>query len=165
MFKKNDTTERDKPDEAAEARVAPGYTSDIQVRTRSVSVIGPTLIFKGELSANEDLVIEGQVEGRISHQDKNLTVGKQGRVSADIRAQSVEIQGEVNGDIVGDELVKLTRSAVVNGNIECARVVMEEGAYFSGNIKMEKPAKSSKKARLKVADSAAASQNVEPGAA
>ena len=109
-------------------------------------------MFKGELSANEDLVIEGQVEGMISHQDKNLTVGEQGRVTADIRAQMVEIQGEVNGDIYGDELVKLSGSAVVNGNIRCARFVVEEGASFSGRVEM-KPA-AEPKARLQIADSA-----------
>lgn len=165
MFKKSDKTEGDTPEEPTQNRVAPGYTSNIEVRTRSVSVIGPTLSFKGELSANEDLVIEGQVEGKIAHQEKNLTVGKQGRVSADIRAQNVEIQGHLNGDIVCDQLVKLARSAVVNGNIECARIVMEDGARFDGNIKMEPQKKPSQKAKLKVADGAAAKSNVEQGAA
>ena len=160
MFKKSD-----KPEEELPQRTAPGYTSNIQVRTRNVSVIGPTLVFRGELSANEDLVIEGQIEGRISHQDKHLTVGKQGRVSADIRAQTVEIHGEVNGDIIGDELVKLSSSAVVNGNIECSRIVMEDGACFTGNIKMEPRAKPEPKAKLQVAETAPTVTNVEQGAA
>ena len=160
MFKKTD-----RPDELPEAPPAPGYTADIQVRTRSVSVIGPTLVFKGELSANEDLVIEGQVEGRISHQEKHLTVGKQGRVAADIRALSVEIQGAVTGDIYGEEIVRLTSSAVVSGNIDCGRVVIEDGATFSGSIKMDRRTDSKSKARLQVAEGAGPVTDVEQGAA
>ncbi len=160
MFKKTD-----KPEDVLEAPAAPGYTADIQVRTRSVSVIGPTLVFKGELSANEDLVIEGQVEGKISHQEKHLTVGKQGRVAADITALSVEIQGTVTGDIYGEEIVRLTNSAVVAGNIDCARVVIEDGATFSGNIKMDRRTDSKSKARLQVAEGSGPVTDVEQGAA
>lgn len=133
-----------------EVREAPGYTSNIEVRKRSVSVIGPTLIFKGELTANEDLVIEGQIEGSIAHQDKNLTVGKKGRVTADIHAQQVDVLGEVNGDIRADKVVTLKSTAVVNGNIVCSRIVIEDGACFSGNVKMDR--KSKPKAKLKVAE-------------
>ena len=138
----------------SESHTPPGYTSNIEVRKRSVSVIGPTLVFKGELSANEDLIIEGQIEGTISHQDKNLTVGKSGRVKADIHAEIVEIQGHVDGDIRGDTLVKLTESAVVNGNIHCGRICMEDGAVFTGTIRMERRQEQPEtKAQLQVADS------------
>ena len=104
------------------------------VRTRSVSVIGPTLKFKGELSANEDLIIEGEIEGTIAHQDKNLTVGKSGRVRANIHAKQIEILGRVDGDIRGDDIVKLSKTAIVDGNIQCGRIAMEDGAHFTGSI-------------------------------
>lgn len=164
MFKKNEDAEQE-PRTAPKERSAPGYTSSIEVRTRNVSVIGPTLIFKGELSANEDLVIEGQIEGKIAHQDKNLTVGKQGRVAADIHAQNVEVHGEVAGDIYGSKLVKLSATAVVTGNIECARIIMEDGACFAGNIKMDRRPKSDAPPKLKVADDKGAETKVEQGAA
>ena len=57
-------------------RSEPAVQTSSDVRRRKTSVIGPTLKFKGELSANEDLIIEGEIEGTIAHQDKNLTVGK-----------------------------------------------------------------------------------------
>jgi cytoskeletal protein CcmA (bactofilin family) len=114
----------------------PVKAADPDVRKRNVSVIGPTLKFRGELSANEDLVIEGQIEGSIAHQDKNLTIGRQGRVNADIHASVVEILGEVEGDVRGDELVKLHKTAVVRGNIFAQRLVMEDGANFTGSIDM-----------------------------
>ena len=157
MFKKNN-----EPQERAEP-IAPGYTAGIEARTRSVSVIGPTLIFKGELSANEDLIIEGQIDGTIAHQDKNLTVGKNGRVHADIHAQIVEIQGKVDGDIRGDKVVKLTSSAVVNGSIHCGRICMEDGAIFSGTIHMEPKNEPKMKAPLQMAEKTV--KNVGQGAA
>ena len=110
------------------------------VRSKNVSVIGPTLVFKGELSADEDLVIEGTIEGTIAHHKKNLMIGKQGRVMADIHASSVIVEGELNGDIHGDGLVSLANGATVNGNVYCTRLVMEDGARFNGKIEMILPA-------------------------
>lgn len=109
------------------------------VRSRNVSVIGPTLVFKGELSADEDLVIEGTIEGTIAHHKKNLTVGKQGRVTADIHASSVLVEGTLNGNIHSDGLVSLAKTAVVEGDIFCARLVFEDGASFTGRVDMAKP--------------------------
>jgi cytoskeletal protein CcmA (bactofilin family) len=106
------------------------------IRSKNVSVIGPTLVFKGELSADEDLVIEGTIEGTIAHHKKNLTIGKQGRVTADIHASSVLIEGELNGDIHSDGLVSLAEGATVIGNVYCTRIVMAEGARFNGKIEM-----------------------------
>jgi cytoskeletal protein CcmA (bactofilin family) len=109
------------------------------VRSKNVSVIGPTMVFRGELSADEDLVIEGTIEGTIAHHKKNLTIGKQGRVTADIHASSVVVEGELNGDIHSDGLVSLAKSGRVSGNIYCARLVMEEGTQFNGKIDMTVP--------------------------
>lgn len=106
------------------------------IRKRNVSVIGPTLVFKGELSADEDLVIEGRIEGSIAHHEKHLTIGKQGKVKADIHASSVIVQGELVGDIHSEGIVSLAESADVTGNIFCGRIVMEEGARFAGRIDM-----------------------------
>ena len=127
-------------DNEGAATPSPPRIGDIQpVRARNVSVIGPTLIFKGELSADEDLIIDGMIEGRIAHHKKNLTIGKQGRVTADIHASSVVVEGELNGDIHGDGLVSLAKGARVNGNIYCGRLVMEDGAHFNGKIEMVVP--------------------------
>jgi cytoskeletal protein CcmA (bactofilin family) len=130
MFKKTQTEEN--PAVANQ----PAAADPVMVRTRSVSVIGPTLVFKGELSADEDLVIQGTIEGTIAHHKKNLTVGKEGRVKADINAASVVIEGHVEGDIHGDDFVELAKSAVVTGNIFCGRIKMADGARFNGSIEM-----------------------------
>jgi cytoskeletal protein CcmA (bactofilin family) len=136
-------------------RTEPDVSTSPDVRRRKTSVIGPTLKFKGELSANEDLIIEGEIEGVIAHQDKNLTVGKEGRVKADINARTVEIYGKVEGDVHGEDIVKLAKSADVKGDIYCARIVMEDGAQFSGRINMSQKKKApGKPTSVPIAESA-----------
>jgi cytoskeletal protein CcmA (bactofilin family) len=120
----------------------PAVSTSPDVRRRKTSVIGPTLI-------------EGEIEGTIAHQDKNLTVGREGRVKADIDARTVEVYGRIEGDIRGEDIVKLAKSADVKGNIRCARIVMEDGAQFSGSIDMGQKKKSaSKPTSLPVGESA-----------
>jgi cytoskeletal protein CcmA (bactofilin family) len=141
-------------EETVYERTEPGVPTSPDVRRRKTSVIGPTLKIRGELSANEDLIIEGDIEGTIAHQDKNLTVGKEGRVKADINARTVEIYGKVEGDIHGEDIVKLAKSANVKGNIFCARIILEDGAQFSGRIDMSQKKKApSKPTSLPIAES------------
>ena len=135
IFRKSD--DNDRPDIASAPKI--GQTQPI--RSKKASVIGPTLVIKGELSADEDLIIEGHIEGTIAHHKKHLTVGKQGRVLADIHASSVIVEGQLVGDIHSDGMVSLVKGAEVKGNIFCARLVMEDGARFIGNIDMGEPPK------------------------
>ena len=130
IFQKSDD------DEGIDLASPPRIDQPLPIRSKNVSVIGPTLEFKGELQADEDLVIEGQVEGTITHHEKRLTIGKQGRVRADIDANSVIVEGQLVGDIRGDEVVSLASGADVTGNIFCHRIVIEDGARFNGRIDM-----------------------------
>ena len=130
IFKKSH--DDDTPDTAS----APSTGHTRPVRSQNVLVIGSTLVIKGELSADEDLIIEGQIEGTIAHHKKHLTVGKQGRVKADIHASSVIVEGQLVGDIHSEGIVSLAKGADVKGNIFCSRIVMEEGARFKGKIDM-----------------------------
>ena len=125
-------------------------------RSKNVSVIGPTMVFKGELSADEDLIIEGRIEGSISHHEKHLTVGRQGRVHADIHASSVIILGKLVGDIHSEGTVSLAKSSKVKGDIFCARIVMEEGATFKGKIDTGNAPK------VKLVPQVAAAQDIAP---
>ena len=135
MFKK--TEDDGRRDLASPPRI--GQTRP--VRSKNVSVIGPTLVIKGELSADEDLVIEGHIEGTIAHHKKHLTVGKQGRVQANIHASSVIVEGQLVGDIHSEGIVSLASGADVKGNIYCGRIIMQDGARFKGKIDMGKPHK------------------------
>lgn len=117
--------------------VAISRNKDIpRVQPQNISVFGSTLVFRGELSADEEILIQGKVEGTIAHHKKNLTVGKQGRVNALIHASSVTIEGRVDGDIHGDVFVRLTEGSEVNGNIFCPRIMMDDGARFNGTMYM-----------------------------
>lgn len=127
--------------ERPDAVSAPSIGEARPVQSRNVSVIGPTLVFKGELSADEDLIIEGQIEGTIAHHKKHLTVGKQGRVKADIHASSVIVLGQLVGDIHSEGIVSIAKGADVTGNVYCGRIVMEDGARFKGKIDMGESAR------------------------
>ena len=104
--------------------------------SEKITVIGSDVTFKGELIAGAEVYVHGTVEGSIARHTKKVVVGKKGRVKALVHADSVRIQGQVDGDIYGDELVELMEGAAVNGNIFCARVKIEPGAKFNGTVTM-----------------------------
>ena len=102
----------------------------------AASVLGPTLRFKGELQADEDLLIQGQLEGSIEH-SQSLTIGTEGGVKGNIRARTVIIDGTVEGDVHGLESVSIRETARVRGNIFAPRVGLADGAKFTGRIDMD----------------------------
>ena len=104
-----------------------------------MSVFGPTLRFKGELRAQEDIKIEGRIEGSIHHQQK-VVVGNKGEVVATVNAQSVDVDGKVQGDVVAKKSIKVSQSAVVRGNLRAPSVSINEGANFNGGVTMEQNA-------------------------
>jgi cytoskeletal protein CcmA (bactofilin family) len=108
----------------------PSTTSASQHQT----VLGKTVVLRGELSANEDLLIEGQFEGTISLEDHCLTVGADGQVKAEVRARQVVILGSVSGNVVAREKVEIRRSGHMVGDLKAGAVAIEEGAYFKGSI-------------------------------
>jgi cytoskeletal protein CcmA (bactofilin family) len=119
-----------------EAAASTAFRMESDTRpTKGTSVLGSTLTFRGgELSADEDLIIEGTVEGKIAHHSHHLTIGKQGRVKADVRARLITVYGTVEGDLHGDEGVHIAATAQVHGNVTAPRVSLENGARFQGSI-------------------------------
>ena len=104
---------------------------------QDISIIGPTLKFKGELSAEEDLLIRGHIEGKIHHKSKLFIIGEEGTVKADIDGSRVVTEGTVEGDIHGSDSTVIKTSAHVRGNIYSPRVGIEAGAKFKGSIDMD----------------------------
>ena len=107
------------------------------------AIIGPSMAVKGSISGNEDLLIEGRVEGVIQIQECDVTVGSEGRVSADIHAKRIYVDGEVTGDLVGDEIL-IRRSGRVEGNAKAPKVALENGCRFRGSIDMNPQADAKK---------------------
>ena len=98
------------------------------------TLLGRTVVAQGQLSAGEDLLIEGQFEGNISLDDHCLTVGTEGHVKAEIRARQVVILGSVTGNVAAREKIEIRRTGHVVGDLIAATVAIEEGAYFKGSI-------------------------------
>ncbi|NBC22685.1 MAG: polymer-forming cytoskeletal protein [Gammaproteobacteria bacterium] len=106
-------------------------------QVRGTAMIGKTITIKGDITGEENLVIEGKVDGSVQLKNNDLTVGQSGRVTANIQANIVRIDGEVHGDIVGVEKVVITKTGKVQGNIVGPRVTLEDGAKFKGSIDMD----------------------------
>jgi cytoskeletal protein CcmA (bactofilin family) len=106
-------------------------------RGRDAAVIGPSIQIKGDLSGEEDLVIQGKVNGTIQLREKSLTVGSQGQVNANVLAHSIIVEGEVKGDLYGSERVSIRKTGNVQGNIVSPKVSLEEGCRFKGSIDMD----------------------------
>jgi cytoskeletal protein CcmA (bactofilin family) len=104
-----------------------------------VSVLGPTLHFKGELHADEELLIKGRIEGSITHSQR-ITVCAEGAVTANVRAQVIVIEGTLSGDLHAEKSVMVKETAKLRGNITAPSVSIVEGAQFTGGIDMERRA-------------------------
>ncbi len=100
------------------------------------ATIGPSITIKGEVSGDEDLLIEGRVDGSVDLKDQAVTVGSEGRVKADITGRVVTVEGHVEGDLQAKEQIILRSSAKVEGDISAPRVVLEDGARFRGLVDM-----------------------------
>lgn len=100
-------------------------------------MIGPSIHIKGTVTGGEDLLIQGKVEGTIDLGDHEVAVGQSGKVTADIKAKTIKIEGEVAGDVTGSEKVVIAKSGKVRGNIVAPRVTLEDGAIFKGSIDMD----------------------------
>lgn len=138
---------KDKPQDKPESSSAPApavessYNSAPRPAAASTSgksaTLGATIKVKGDISGDENLLIEGQVEGTVTLASHELTVGKSGKVHADVTAKVIRIDGEVHGDITGKEKVFVSSTSSVKGNILTPRMTLEEGARFKGTIDID----------------------------
>ncbi len=103
---------------------------------REHAVIGPTISIKGDLTGEEDLLIEGRVDGKIELKRHCVTVGKNGRIKADIYGRIITVEGTVEGNLYGEEQMIVRQSGTVHGNIVAPRVALEDGSNFKGSIDM-----------------------------
>jgi cytoskeletal protein CcmA (bactofilin family) len=99
--------------------------------------LGKTIQIKGDLTGNEDLTIEGKLEGKIFLKDHNLTIGENGNIEADVQAKGVVVIGKLVGNITAQDKVEVATTGSVRGDISAPRVMLAEGARFRGSIDME----------------------------
>jgi cytoskeletal protein CcmA (bactofilin family) len=98
------------------------------------AVLGKSVIVKGQIFSREDLTIDGEVEGTVELQEHRLTVGPNGKVIAGIKAREVVVLGTIHGNVETTDKIDIRKDAKLLGDIKTARVVIEDGAYFKGNI-------------------------------
>lgn len=98
--------------------------------------IGKLIVIKGKVSGDQDLIIHGRIEGKVSLPGYSITVGSDGLVKGDMIAKVIRIEGIVEGELQGEEKILLNRSAKVRGKITSPRVALEDGCRFSGGIHM-----------------------------
>ena len=99
--------------------------------------LGKTVQIKGEISGEEDLAIEGEVTGTIRLNGHRLTVGPMGKIKAEVTAREVVVYGNLQGNIHALDRVEIKKSGSVMGDMKLARISIEDGAYFKGNIDIQ----------------------------
>jgi cytoskeletal protein CcmA (bactofilin family) len=123
---------------AAPGPAAAGTAHRAERNMEKLVNIGQSIQIKGELTGNEDLTIEGKVEGKIFLKDHSLTIGPNGRITADIHAKSVVVTGEVVGNVTAGDKVEIAATGSLRGDIVAPRVVLADGARFKGSVDMER---------------------------
>jgi cytoskeletal protein CcmA (bactofilin family) len=101
--------------------------------------LGKSVMVKGQIVSREDLTIDGEVEGTIELHENRLTIGPNGKVTANIKAREIIVLGTVNGNLEVIDKIDIRKEARLVGDIKSARVVIEDGAFFKGSIDIVKP--------------------------
>lgn len=105
--------------------------------SQGIAAIGRSIRINGDLQGEEDLRIEGEVNGTIHLNNNTVTVGQEGKIKADVYAKAIAVEGSVEGDLYGAEHITVKKSAKVQGNIVSPRVSLEDGSRFKGSIEMD----------------------------
>jgi cytoskeletal protein CcmA (bactofilin family) len=104
--------------------------------------LGKSVFIKGSITGGEDLYVDGRVEGTIDLAKSTVTIGLNGQVQADVTAREVIIQGKLSGNITASDRVEIRAQGALTGDVTCARISIEDGAFFKGGIDIQKSASS-----------------------
>jgi cytoskeletal protein CcmA (bactofilin family) len=107
---------------------------------RATGWLGPGLHVKGDITGSEDLLIEGSVEGLIHLDERKLTVGATGKLTADVNARDVVVYGYVEGNVRAKGRIEIKKDGSVIGNLTTAQIMIEDGADFKGSIEIDRGA-------------------------
>ena len=117
---------------------APAGTRPGAPTARTLACLGATIVVKGEISSDEDLQIDGRVEGPIKLQGHRLTVGRTANLNSEINAREVIVYGNASVNLRARDRVEIQKDGQVIGDITTTRISIEEGAYFKGHIEIER---------------------------
>jgi cytoskeletal protein CcmA (bactofilin family) len=128
------------PPEMEEAAMNPIETVRPAATATGTARLGPSLHVKGEISGEEDLHIDGMIEGLVQLEDRKLTIGATAKVTADIVAREVVVYGNVKGNLRARDRIEIKKDGSVVGDLTTARIMIEDGAYFKGSIEIDRAA-------------------------
>ncbi|HTA52264.1 MAG TPA: polymer-forming cytoskeletal protein [Candidatus Acidoferrum sp.] len=117
--------------------------SSYPASSSGVARLGASLHVKGEITGNEDLAIDGSVEGLVQLEDRKLTIGASAKLTADVIAREVVVYGNVKGNLRARDRIEIKKDGSVVGDLTTARIMIEDGAYFKGSIEIDKAGDSS----------------------
>lgn len=112
-------------------------TASDNTQSPSQAMIGPSIVIKGDLIGQEDILVQGRVEGKIELHSHSLTVGTDGVVKANVAARTITVEGKMEGDVQGEELITIKKTGDFRGSALAPRVSLEDGAKFKGSIDMD----------------------------
>jgi cytoskeletal protein CcmA (bactofilin family) len=107
--------------------------------SRGAATIGKAVKVNGQIVSQEDLYVDGDVEGTVELVQHKITVGPNGKVHAAIRAREVVALGSIQGNVEASDKIEIRKDARLVGDIKTARIIIEDGAYFKGSIDIVKP--------------------------
>jgi cytoskeletal protein CcmA (bactofilin family) len=106
---------------------------------RGAATIGKAVRVNGQIVSQEDLYVDGDVEGTIELMEHKLTIGPNGKVHAGVKAREVVVLGTISGNVEASDKLEIRKDAKLVGDIRTARIIIEDGAYFKGSIDIVKP--------------------------
>ena len=103
------------------------------------AMLGNKVTFEGRIRSQEDLTIEGEVEGTIEMMEHRLIIAANGNVRADVKAREIEVLGSIQGKLEAVEKVYIRKAAQLIGDIHSAGIIIEDGGYIKGSIELSRP--------------------------
>lgn len=150
----------DRDQRSRERESAPGHSAGAQ-GGNFMATIGQSIVFKGELTGDEDLEIDGQVEGDVNLKNQQLTIGANGNLIAQVSAKSIIVIGQVKGNLFASERIEIQATGVVEGDVKAPRLNVQEGAVLNGTIDMS-PSSTMSETKKPVAQPAASAAGSAP---
>jgi cytoskeletal protein CcmA (bactofilin family) len=133
MWKRDETV---RPLDAPRDLAAEAASVDSRSAQKLIMDLGKSVVIKGELSASEDLTLDGQMEGSVTLRDHTLTIGPGAKIKASISAKTVVIMGAVTGNVTAGEKVEIRATGSVTGDLTSPRLVVAEGGHLRGSVEM-----------------------------
>ncbi len=133
MWKRDETV---RPLDAHGDLAAEAASVDRRSAQKVIMDLGKSVVIKGELSASEDLTLDGQMEGSVTLPDHTLTIGPAANIKASISAKTVVIVGAVTGNVTAGEKVEIRATGSVTGDLTSPRLVVAEGGHLRGTVEM-----------------------------